>query len=133
MTGSRRRLRRPVAGVVALIVAIAIPAACGGGDDGAAYRQPSGPAQATLRIKAGNFFFKPASLKGPAGVDKVELVGEGGVHTLVIDGVAHLQLRVDGDGDRDSAKVRFAPGSHIFYCDIPGHRDEGMEGTITIS
>src|SRR4029079_16908534 len=97
------------AGGLALSPARVWVAAGGGGDDGSAYKPPAGPAQATIRITAGNFFFKPAEPDGPAGVDKVELVGKGGVHTLVIEGIADLKLRVDGDGERDAEKVRFAP------------------------
>jgi plastocyanin/mono/diheme cytochrome c family protein len=25
-----------------------------------------------------------------------------------------------------------APGTYVFYCSVPGHREQGMEGTITI-
>ena len=24
------------------------------------------------------------------------------------------------------------PGEYFYYCDIPGHRDGGMEGTLTV-
>jgi len=125
---------RAAAATVALLLASAVGiAACSGDDGGSSYRQPNGPAQATLRIQAGNFFFRPSTIDGPAGVDRVELVGRGGSHTLVIDGVSGFKLRVGGGGDRDSAKVRFRPGTYTFFCDLPGHRDAGMEGTIHIS
>jgi plastocyanin len=116
----------------ALLLAAGFVAGCGGDDGGSSYRQPKGPAQVTLRIEAGNFFFKPETVIGPAGIDKVELVGKGGTHTLVIDGVKDFELQVDG-GARDAAKVRFAPGNYTFYCNIPGHRDAGMEGTFRIT
>ncbi len=131
MTPSRRCVRL-FAGACVLSATVALVTACGGDDGGSAYQPPAGPAQATIRIEAGNFFFKPAEPEGPAGIDKVELVGKGGVHTLVIEKIADLKLRVDGDGERDTEKVRFTPGDYVFYCDIPGHRDAGMEGTIVI-
>ena len=125
---------RPAAlrAAIALLLAAGFVAGCGGDDGGSSYRQPKGPAQATLRIEAGNFFFKPETVTGPAGIDKVELVGKGGTHTLVIDGVKDFELQVDG-GARHAAKVRFAPGNYTFYCNIPGHRDAGMEGTFRIT
>jgi plastocyanin len=123
---------RAAAVTAALLLASGVVVAGCGGDSGGTYHQPAGRAQATIRIQAGNFFFKPGSVDAPAGIDRVELVGRGGDHTLVIDGVKDFKLSV-GDGDRDSAKVRFRPGTYTFFCDIPGHRNAGMEGTITVS
>lgn len=117
-----------VVGALALTVA-----ACGGGGDGGAYKEPKGPSLQTAKIEAGNLFFKPDSVKLPAGIDTIELDGRGGVHTLVIDGVKGFELRVDGDGDHDSLKLELKPGKYTFYCDIPGHREGGMEGTLSVS
>jgi len=123
---------RGAAGALA-IVAVVTLAACSGGGDGSSYEPPSGPAQATATVRAGNTFFRPKTLHLPAGVDRIEMIGVGGVHTLLIEGVANLKLRVDGEGDRAGTKVRLKPGRYTFYCDIPGHREAGMEGTIRVT
>ena len=126
-------MRRGAAGVATAALLAAIGAGCGGGDDGTAYREPKGAAQDTVKIAGGNLYFDPERPQLPAGIDEIELVGEGGVHTLVIDGVDGFELRVDGDGEHDALKVRLAPGRYTFFCDIPGHRDAGMEGTLTVT
>ena len=46
--------------------------------------------------------------------------------------VPGFQLEVAGDGDTDAKKVDLKPGKYVFYCDIQNHRQQGMEGTLTV-
>jgi plastocyanin len=117
------------------VVTTAFVAACGGGGGGgSSYKQPKGPAQTTLDIKGGNFFFDPKNSDAPAGVDAIKMESEGGLHTLVFDGgkVPGFKLEASS-GKSDELKVDLKPGKYTIYCDIPGHREAGMEGTITVT
>jgi len=109
--------------------------ACGGSDsNGSTYVEPKGPVVKTLKVEAGNLWFKPEELDAPAGIIRIELDNtESGAHTLAIKGVPGFELSVSGDGDEDSGKVKLAPDEYEFYCTIPGHAEAGMKGTLTVS
>jgi plastocyanin len=127
-----RRTGRALAGAAALVMLLA---SCGGGggDGDAGYKEPKGESIATISIDAGNFYFKPDAIDAEAGINTIKLVGDGGLHTLVFDGkVPGYQLEVVGDGDTSAKKVDLKPGKYEFYCDIQNHRQQGMEGTITV-
>ncbi|MET0627073.1 MAG: plastocyanin/azurin family copper-binding protein [Acidimicrobiia bacterium] len=131
-----RRVRRPIALVMGVVVVGGLVAVgCGGGDDdnSSRYVEPKGPAAATITIKASNFSFDPDKVTADAGVAKLELEDAGGIHTLVFDDgkVPGFQLEVTGDGT-DAKKIDLKPGKYTFYCDITGHRAQGMVGTLTV-
>jgi plastocyanin len=121
----------------AAIVAIAMLALAGCGDSGggSSYKEPKGPAQTTLEIKGGNFFFDPKDPEVPAGIVAIKLESTEGIHTLVFDNdkVSGFKLEASGSGKTDQLKVNLKPGKYTFYCDIPGHREGGMEGTLTVT
>lgn len=125
-------------GAVAAVAAFAIGlAACGGGSSGgggsSSYKEPSGPPVKTINIDAANLFFRPKDPVSPPGIIDVALKNvESGAHTLVFEGVPGFELQVSGDGDTDAKKIDLAKGKHVFYCTIPGHREAGMEGTLTV-
>jgi uncharacterized cupredoxin-like copper-binding protein len=121
------------AGAVALL---AVLAGCGGGGDSGGsrgYVQPKGAAIATINIEAGNFYFKPNRIDAQAGINEIKLTSAGGLHDLVFSGkFPGFQLEVSGSGDSQALKADLKPGKYTFYCSIPGHRSQGMEGTITV-
>lgn len=55
-------------------------------------------------------------------------------HDVAIEdeaGETIAQTEVISEGS-DSTEVELKPGTYTFYCTIPGHRQAGMEGTLTV-
>ena len=104
--------------------------ACGDDDDagGDATAEGDGAAQ-TLSIQSSDALeFDPENLSATAGTIHIVHENNGStVHTFVIDG-QDFKLTDDDEGDID-----LAAGEYVFYCDVPGHRGGGMEGTLTVS
>ncbi len=62
----------------------------------------------------------------------------GGVlpHNFAIEGyndAAPVDLPTTGEHVMWAVPADLAPGTYTFYCEVPGHRQAGMEGTITIT
>ena len=123
---------------VGLAAVLGLGACGGGGGDGEATQRPptaSDPAASgTLRIEAHEFALTPKDLRAAPGTVAIEYVNAGAIpHTLVIDGASGLKLDVASAGDVDSGTVKLEPGTYTLYCDIPGHRQAGMETPLTVS
>lgn len=117
--------------VVPVIVVGAVLSGCGGGDDGGGGRTVS-VTSGKVAVEARDIAFDITRIETPAGPLEITLDERGALaHTLVIDGVADFKLAVDGDPS-DSATVDLEAGEYTYYCDIPGHRGQGMEGTIVV-
>jgi plastocyanin len=55
-------------------------------------------------------------------------------HTLVFDRVTGFKIdNKKGNGNVEKAAITLTPGTYTFFCDIPGHRAAGMEGTLTVT
>ena len=70
----------------------------------------------------------PTSATAKAGEVTIEHDNDGATtHTFVID--EHDFKLVDDD----ATDIELAAGDYVFYCDVPGHREAGMEGTLTVT
>ena len=126
-------MRRFAGWGAAFVVGTLVVAGCGSGSGGTPYVAPTGPAIKTLSISAKNFAFIPDALTAPAGIVQIDLTSSAGNHDLVIQGLPGFQLEVSGTDTKASGKVLLKKGKYTFYCDIPGHRSAGMEGTLTVT
>lgn len=111
-------------------------------------------AMQTLRIELGEMYFKPKQIALKAGTPyKLELVNAGKKkHEFVADdlfGTVAFRKAENVTGEYKGPTVRevevFAgkqldlyliptkAGSYLLVCEIEGHREAGMEGTITVS
>jgi plastocyanin len=106
----------------------------GGGDDSVTVTAPSGGGPASVTVDAFDVYFSPKSVKAPAGKLAIDLEEKGSQqHTLVVEGVKDFELAVGPGKKSDRGTVDLAPGSYTFYCSIPGHRAQGMQGSFTIA
>ncbi|MEX2100466.1 MAG: plastocyanin/azurin family copper-binding protein [Acidimicrobiia bacterium] len=117
-----------------MAVVVLLVSCGGGGGDEASYQEPKGPVEATISIDAGNFYFDPDKIDAAPGITEIQLVGQGGLHDFVFDNGKYpgFLLEVSGDSETDELKVDLEPGKYVFYCNFPSHRQQGMEGTITV-
>ncbi len=104
--------------------------------EGAAPPAPTGK-EAALKVSSppdGALVFDPGALEAPAGEVAIEYMNPSRVeHDLVLekDGevVAKTDLIANG---ADEVMAQLEPGEYPFFCDVPGHREGGMEGTLTV-
>ena len=117
-----------------------LTAACGGGGGGGGsgnsvtVTAPAGGGTPSVTIDAHDIYFAPKSITAPAGKLDIRYVEQGSQqHTLVIDGVSGFKLQVGPGGKDATGTVTLKAGDYTYYCTIPGHRAQGMQGTITVS
>ena len=136
---TRRRLL--LAGLLAGV--FLLPTACEGDDpspasstaDTSDTTPASDPGPGTpVTVKAGDLFLDPAEVTVPPGAVTFTYVNDGVQrHTLVIDGVDGFMLEVMARGDTDQGNVALERrGRYSMYCDVPGHREAGMEGMVVV-
>lgn len=107
-----------------------------GGDDSTGAAPASAPSgdSADLTVVAQDIAFPQDSYQAEAGTVDVAYRNEGNIkHTLLVEGVDGFELEVRSEGDVDTGTVELEPGRYTLYCDIPGHRQAGMEATLEVS
>lgn len=98
---------------------------------------PSGPAQ-TLKLTSpasGAIEFMPTSLQAKAGTVTIDYTNPSSVpHSVAIEDSGAQTLnasQVGVNGDFKST-ADLAAGTYTYYCTVEGHREAGMQGTLTV-
>ena len=122
-------------------------AACGGDDDDDETTAAATPTQTQTAPAGGG---STVSISTPPGSDlafnESNATAKAGPVTINFDNEQALQHDVvveDASGNElggtdlvssgsADATVELQPGTYTFYCDVPGHREGGMEGTLTV-
>ena len=130
--------------IVLLAAAVSLlAAACGGGGDGA---PASAPAEAAEPVGSGtevalaapadnSFAYDATALEAPAGEITIAFTNPATVfHNVAVEGEGIDTVFGEIVAEADAPiTVSLEPGTYTFFCSVPGHREGGMEGTLTVS
>ena len=138
--------------LIALVCAIAIPAAGCGCDDDSGGSSSSGGSTTKENTSSGGGGGGGQSLKltaDPGGAlkfDKTSLTAKAGKVTVVMDNPSSLPhaIEVEGKGQElkgdtvtkggvSKVSGTLKPGTYDFYCPVDGHKAAGMKGTLTVN
>ena len=122
------------------VVSLFVIAACGGDDDngddsGNGNGNGSG---GSVSMEMGEMYFDPDSVSADAG-STLEISFENAgnqLHDFTIDDLGGERVHVEvaaGESDSVTLNIPDDSGEIEFYCSVPGHRESGMEGTISIN
>lgn len=89
-----------------------------------------GSAAARVQVALTEFMIMPEPLTAPAG-STLAVTNEGAIeHNLSVDGLATPNLAAGDQAELDLGSL--VPGTYSVICSIAGHREAGMETTLTI-
>jgi plastocyanin len=132
-------MTRRVLALLLAVLAVALGvAACGGGDEGTEEPAPAATdgGGSTLELAAdpgGDFSFDQTELTASAGEVTINLTNEASIpHNIAVEGGGVDDVSDTVTGDSTSLTVTLEAGEYTFYCAVPGHREGGMEGTLTV-
>ena len=97
-----------------------------------------GAAGAALELEApesGDLAFDPKTLEADAGEVTIKFTNPAAIeHDVHIekDGEDVAASDLVSDGDTTEASTELEAGEYVYYCSVPGHREAGMEGTLSV-
>ena len=143
-------MRKPITLIATGVLALGV-AACGSSSahsttttSSSAAASPSassnGAAASKLTISAatsGALMFNAKTLKAKAGTVSITFVNHSpeGHNLTIVRGTngAMAGATPTFAGGSKTLKLRLKAGTYTYYCSVPGHRQGGMQGTLTVS
>jgi plastocyanin len=137
-------MTRRVFTLLAAALVLGLGAACGGGDDdgngngeadgGGGGGGGNGVALTLAADPGGDLAFDQTSLEAAAGTVTITFTNESGVpHNVAIEGNGVDEVSETITEGSTDLTVDLEPGEYTFYCGVGGHREGGMEGTLTVT
>ena len=128
---------------VSVMVALSLPIGCAGrgggeGGNGGGDEAPSRAKDSvvkTIQIEETEFRLEPAEITlDKPGTYVFEAVNSGDtVHALEVEGEGiEEETEEIQPGQSAELKVELEAGTYELYCPVGGHKEEGMEGTLTV-
>ncbi len=150
-------MRRGPTGVAGRLAALAIAAVlgaglvagCGGGDDddggdGATTTEATTEATTAAPPAEATVLDIPAAADGSLVYDVTEVTAAAGEitlrspnpsnvpHNIAVEEPEEAEGEVVQQGETSEITVDFPAGTYEYYCSVPGHRQAGMVGTLTV-
>jgi nitrite reductase (NO-forming) len=113
---------------------VAVEGTPGVGVSPAAVESPEAgaPEEGALEIASHDIFFEPDTLTIAADTAvTISIPNEGAApHNFSID---ELEISIDqAPGEEQDVEINAPAGEYEFYCNVPGHREAGMTGTLIV-
>jgi plastocyanin len=99
---------------------------------------PAGGTVKTLLLSAdpsGQLRFDKTALQAPAGRVRITMNNPSPIqHNVSIEGPGGIsqQGKTVGKGGASEVEQNLKPGTYTYYCSVPGHRQAGMQGKLTV-
>jgi uncharacterized cupredoxin-like copper-binding protein len=142
----RRRIPLRVATILVAMVAVFGLVACGDDDDETTTTEATTAVQTEatteeepeanvveIPVADAGLAFAVTEVTAQAGTITLRSVNPQVVpHNISIDAPDPVEGEVVTDGGVSEITVELEPGTYEFYCSVPGHREAGMVGTLTV-
>jgi plastocyanin len=83
---------------------------------------------------SGQLAYTAAAASAPAGPLEIKSLNKAPIgHNIAVEGNGVNQAgKVVSGGATSDIKVTLKPGTYTFFCSVPGHREGGMQGKLTV-